>query len=271
MNSPTSSEVRADGPSTEPEKIRLFDLPICDLTFTELCEQISQRIQTRKPGYVVTPNVDHVCRYHRNPDFRAAYDHATHVVVDGMPLLWFSRLFGRPLREKLSGSDLLPMLSAYAAEKGHSVYYLGAAEGVADEVALRLGKAYPGLRVAGTYSPPFGFEKDPAANEEILRRLREARPDICFVALGSPKQEIWLHRNHEASGVPVMLGVGAAFDFVAGRIRRAPVWMQNAGLEWCWRLACEPRRLAWRYLVDDSYFFVVLWRHVFGATARPVA
>lgn len=243
-------------------KVNLFDLSICNITYEDLCEALSARVAARQPGFIVTPNVDHVCRFHRDAAFREAYENACMVLADGMPILWSARLLGRPLREKLSGSDMLPRLSALAAERGWSVYYLGAADGVADEVARRLTERHPSLRVGGTFSPPMGFEKDEAVNEDILRRLQESKPDICFVALGSPKQEIWLHRNCERSGVPVMIGVGAAFDFVAGRARRAPVWMQKTGMEWVWRLCHEPRRLARRYLVEDAYFLLVLVREM---------
>jgi N-acetylglucosaminyldiphosphoundecaprenol N-acetyl-beta-D-mannosaminyltransferase len=248
--------------NTPTPKVELFGLSICNLTYEELCRRISERVEAGQPGYIVTPNVDHVCRYHRDPSFQAAYREAAHVLADGMPVVWAARLFGRPIREKLSGSDLLPRLTEYAAERGYSVFYLGAAEGVAEEVARRLEERHPGLRVKGTYSPPYGFEKDPEANAEVLRRLHEAKPDICFVALGSPKQEVWLHENCIAAGVPVLIGVGAAFDFVAGRVRRAPVWMQKSGMEWLWRLSQEPRRLARRYLVDDCFFLALLWREI---------
>jgi N-acetylglucosaminyldiphosphoundecaprenol N-acetyl-beta-D-mannosaminyltransferase len=243
-------------------RITLFDMNICNLRYGDVCDSIAARVASREPGFVVTPNVDHVCRFHRDPKFRAAYENACLVLADGMPILWSARLFGCPLPEKLSGSDMLPRLSGYAAEQGYSIFLLGAAEGVANEAVSKLLESHPSLRVAGTYSPPLGFEKDPAANDEVLRRLHEAKPDICFVALGSPKQEVWLHENHAKSGVPVMIGVGAAFDFVANRTRRAPVWMQKTGLEWAWRLFQEPRRLARRYLVEDSYFLVLFLREL---------
>ncbi|MDX9975488.1 MAG: WecB/TagA/CpsF family glycosyltransferase, partial [FCB group bacterium] len=179
-------------------RITLFDMSICNLRYVDVCEAIAARVASREPGFIVTPNVDHVCRYHRDAKFRAAYDNAHLVLADGMPIIWSAKWFGCPLHEKLSGSDMLPRLSAFAAERGFSVYFLGAAEGVADEVARRLVERHPSLIVAGTYSPPMGCEKSPEENEAILQRLRDAKPDICFVALGSPKQEVWLHENHEA-------------------------------------------------------------------------
>ncbi len=240
----------------------MFGIQFCNIDYAELCRRVDERIALREPGFIVTPNVDHVCRFHRNAEFRLAYQGASQVVADGVPLLWCSRILGRPLREKLSGADLLPWLTAYAARRGYSVFYLGAAEGVAEEVARRMRESHPDLKVAGTYSPPMGFEHDAEAREEVLQRLREARPDICFVALGSPKQEVWIHDNYASAEVPVMIGVGAAFDFAAGRLRRAPRWMQKIGLEWFWRLLLEPRRLAPRYFLEDSYFLVLLWREM---------
>ncbi len=242
------------------EQTDVLSMRISNLDFAGVCAQVSARIASGEPGYIVTPNVDHVCRYHKDAAFRAAYDNAFLVLADGMPLLWAAALFGKPLREKLSGSDLLPLLSAYAAERGYSIYLLGAAPGVADEAARLLQQTNPGLRVAGAYSPPLRFEDDPATLQDVLKRLRDAAPDICFLALGSPRQEIWLHRHHRESGARVLLGVGAALDFAAGRVRRAPVWMQRSGLEWTWRVMQEPMRLGRRYFVDDSYFVALLAR-----------
>ncbi|MBI4559341.1 MAG: WecB/TagA/CpsF family glycosyltransferase [Candidatus Hydrogenedentes bacterium] len=245
----------------EPDERRmLFGIPMSCVTFQDVCRLIARQIRDRQPGFVVTPNVDHICRFQRDPSFREAYRNAWLVLPDGVPLIWVARWLGVPLRQKLSGSDLVPWLSEFAAAKGYSVFFFGAAEGVAEDCADRLRRRWPGLRVAGVYSPPLGFELDPAELARALHRIRASAPDICFVALGSPKQELWLHQYTQELGVPVIIGVGAGLDFAAGRLRRAPIWVQRMGLEWFWRLALEPRRLWRRYLVDDSLFFVLLFR-----------
>jgi N-acetylglucosaminyldiphosphoundecaprenol N-acetyl-beta-D-mannosaminyltransferase len=238
------------------------------LSFEELCQWVDARVAGKTPRYVVTPNVDHLCRLPYDPAFQEAYEGAALRLPDGVPLMWFARLLGRRLCEKLSGSDLVPRLSAYAAEKGHRVFFLGAAEGVAEEAARRLRERHPSLQVAGSFSPPFGFEKDARQCREAVERVRESRADICFVALGSPKQEIWLSQHAAGMGTPVCLAIGAGLDFVAGRVRRAPGWMQRAGCEWIWRLTQEPRRLWRRYLVEDSYFLILLLKEI-GRRREP--
>ena len=244
------------------EKVKLLGITIDNVSREEVFAIIDRRIAERKPGYVVTPNVDHVRRNYEDPMFRKAYRRSFLVVPDGMPVMWASRLLGTPLREKISGSDLVVWLSEHAAERGHSVFLFGAAPGVADGAAHRLRRRFPKLRIAGTYSPPFGFHKSPEANAEAVGRIREAQPDICLLALGSPKQEVWMSEHCEACGAPVMVGVGAGLDFVAGRAKRAPRWIQRIGFEWAWRLCHEPRRLWRRYLVDDRLFFRLLWREL---------
>ncbi|MBN2309290.1 MAG: WecB/TagA/CpsF family glycosyltransferase [Candidatus Hydrogenedentes bacterium] len=252
------------------ETVQLFGMTFDNITFEEVRHRIAERIESGAPGYVVTPNVDHVCRYHRDEAFRNAYQEAFLVLADGMPIMWASRLLRKPICAKLSGSDLVPLLSEFAAQRGYSVFYFGAAAGVAAEAADRLCQKYAGLKVAGVYSPPMHFEKDPEARAEASRRIREASPDICFVALGSPKQEYWLHQHARETTARVCLGIGAGLDFAAGRVRRAPVWVQNVGLEWAYRLAREPRRLWHRYLVEDMLFFGLVWREWRAARrARP--
>ncbi len=244
------------------EEVDLFNVRLSNLSFDELCHWIDARVADRAAAYVVTPNIDHVCRLHRDDGFQEAYAGAGLRLVDSAPLMWCAKLFSRPLKEKLSGSDLVPRLSEYAAEKGYRVFLLGAAEGVAEEAARRLQSKYPGLQIAGCYSPPFGFEHDAAQNEAVCERVRQANADICFVALGSPKQEVWLLHHAESMGVPAAFAVGAGVDFAAGRVRRAPVWMQRSGCEWLWRLMREPLRLWRRYLIEDSYFLVILLREI---------
>jgi len=249
----------------------LLGTPIHNVSLSDVFESIDARIRRRAPGYVVTPNVDFICRYSRDENFRRAYDGSFLRVADGVPLIWSSRWLGTPLREKISGSDLVYSLTAHAAAQGHSIYFFGAAPGVADEAARRLKERYPKLRIAGAYSPPLGFENDSAATDEAIRRVQAANPDICYVALGCPKQEYWMQRTSHLSRVPVSLGLGGSLDFAAGIVKRAPRVFQRAGLEWAWRLLNDPRRLAKRYLVDDSLFFILLWREMWSRMKKRLA
>lgn len=246
----------------QPETVELFNITFSKVTLRDVFGQLDQRIAAAEPGFIVTPNVNHICMCHRDSQFREAYRKAFLALPDGVPVMWASRLFQKPLPEKLSGSDMVPILSEYAAAKGYSVYFLGGTPGTADQTASILKDAHPALNVAGCYCPPYGFENDPVENQRVLDLLRAAQPQICFVAFGSPKQELWLGRYFEETGVPVSIGVGASFDFISGRIRRAPVWIQHAGGEWLWRLAMEPRRLWRRYLVHDMVFVKIFLREV---------
>jgi len=247
-------------PGAGPKSANICGVEVDLISLAGMLGRIDERVEKRVPGYIVTPNVDHVCLCAKNPEFKWAYDGAFLRVPDGVPLLWGSRLLGTPLMERLNGTDLVYAISELSAKKGRSVFLLGAEEGVPEQAAKRLQALYPGLQIAGMHSPPMGFEKNPEDNDRIMALLHETAPDICFVALGSPKQEIWMRRYFEASRVPLTIGVGASFDFIAGRKRRAPLIMQRTGLEWLWRLCTEPRRLWRRYLVDDMYFFVLLAR-----------
>ena len=254
--------LRSDDAAAASGRIRLLGVDIDNVSLEEALEIIDVRIADGRPGCVVTPNVDHICRYHEDPKFRRAYRNSFLVVPDGKPLMWAGRLLGTPLREKLSGSDMVGWLAAHAAKKGHKVFLFGAAEGVAATAAQLLQERNPGLDVVGAYSPPLGFHQNPEQDAKAVSQIRNSGADVCLLALGSPKQEIWMDEHCEACGVPVMIGIGAGLDFVAGTSKRAPRWIQRLGFEWAWRLLHEPKRLWHRYLVDDRLFFRLLWREL---------
>lgn len=235
-------------------RVHLFGIEIDNVTRPEALERLQQYLNNGRGHYVTTPNVDHVVRLQRDEDFRQAYRSASLVVADGAPVVWASRLLGRPLKERVTGADLIPEVCALAAQEGRSVFFLGGNPGVAQRAGENLQRLFPGLRVAGCYAPPFGFEQDPAQNEEAIRRVEEAHPDILFAALGAPKQEKWVFSHRERLGFRLALCIGSALDYPAGAARRAPSWMREGGLEWLWRIGLEPRRLAKRYLVDDLPF-----------------
>ena len=244
---------------TSPDSLRLFNITISNLKFEQFCEQINDHIKQGQHGYVLTPNVNHVCLCHRDPHFHEIYQHALHAIPDGTPIMWAASLLGTPLHEKLSGSDMVPKLSAYAAKNDLSVYFLGGSPGTAEQTAKALKIKHPKLTIAGTDCPAYGFEKDPRLLQETIDKVSLAKPHICFIALGSPKQEYFMYQHQNELGAAITIGVGASFDFMAGRIKRAPYWLQSIGLEWFWRLAMEPRRLWKRYLVEDVIFFKLLW------------
>ncbi len=242
------------------EAIELFGITIHNVTMAEAVEGVRRLLAGDGKHILVTPNVDHIVRLSRDTEFVDAYRRASVVLADGMPVVWASRWLGRPLKERVTGSDLLPLVCGLAAEGGYSVYLLGAMPGVAETAIANLKRRFPGLRVAGCYSPPFGFERDEAENAAIIQRINTALPDILFLGLGPAKQEKWIARHVDALDIRLALCIGAGIDFLAGSVQRAPVWMQRSGLEWLYRLRREPQRLWRRYLVEDTAFAGILWR-----------
>lgn len=243
-------------------RVRLGRLHADALTLGEALEVVAALVEAGEGGYVVTPNVDHVVLAERNARLRAAYAGASLSLVDGTPLLWLSALLRYPLPEKVSGADLVEPLMARAAIEGWRVYLLGARPGVGLVARARLIAQHPGLQVVGVDAPAQGFERNPRELGAVLARLRAAHPHLVLFALGCPKQELLMHAWREAMAPAVGLGIGAALDFVAGTVRRAPRWVSRVGLEWAYRLAQEPRRLAHRYLVRDRAIVGITWRMV---------
>jgi len=232
---------------------------IDSLTFVEAIEEIERLVDAGNGGTVFTPNVDHVVQVEHNPAFRAAYDDASLCLVDGQPLIWASHLLGSPLPEKISGSDLILPLMHRAERRRWRVYLVGGAPGVGVLAANKLKKQFD-VEFVGIDAPHVSRDGHAVDEEAVLDRIRQARPHILLVAFGAPKQELFIHGALSSLRPAVAIGVGAGFDFIAERVRRAPRWMSKSGLEWLFRLAQEPRRLAKRYLVDDPQFLSILYR-----------
>lgn len=242
-------------------KRALFGLSIDNVDFKgaiDLVDALMELPTQGKGRYIVTPNVDHIVKLQHDKKFRAIYDGAAAIFADGMPLVWASRLLGKPLKERVAGSDLFPAICKLSACKGYTLFFLGGLPGVADAAKIILNTRYSGLKVVGTYSPPFGFEKDDIENEKIIDLINDKKPDILFIGLGAPKQEKWIAHHIDSLNIKVALCTGAAFDFVAGTVKRAPMWMQKSGSEWLYRLVSEPKRMWKRYLVDDAAFLKIV-------------
>lgn len=232
-------------------RMRLMNTEIDNLTMDETMDAIDSLIKEDNCSYVVTPNVDHIVQLEKDEELKRVYENASLILTDGKPLIWISNWYKTPIKEKISGSDLFPRVCDLAAKKGYTMYLLGAAEGVADKAAKNLMNKYKGLNIVGTYSPPFGFEKDKLELKKIERQIQEVHPDILIVGLGCPKQEKYMYHHCKELDVPILFGLGASIDFEAGNIKRAPRWMSEHGLEWLYRITQDPKRLAKRYLVDD--------------------
>lgn len=234
------------------EPIWVWGLPLAPLTHDQLLEELTGLIAAGEPAYFITANLNYAMLTHRHEDLREVNRRAAFVVADGLPLVWASRRRRPSLPERVAGSDLIFSMSRLAAERGYRLFLLGAAPGVADAAAANLRARYPGLQIVGVEAPPFR-ELSGDEHAGLVARVRAAKPDILLVAFGQPKGERWIFDHHRALGVPACVQVGASLDFAAGRVRRAPRWLQVIGLEWAYRLALEPRRLASRYFHNGLF------------------
>ena len=257
---------------------RVLDMPtialrgvhINAITESYAVNHIMTELAAGRGGMVVTPNLDHLHRALHDIGFAALVSEAEMIVADGMPLVWASKLQGTPLPERVAGSNMISSLSRAAAESGRSVYLLGGAPGTAEGAARALQASFPALRIAGTICPPVGFENDPTMMAELIAAVSSAKPDIVYVALGSPKQERLILKLRPLLPHAWWLGVGISFSFLSGDVKRAPVWMQKIGMEWLHRLIQEPRRLFRRYVVVGIPFAIELLSRAFldGLPAR---
>ncbi|MCZ6837400.1 MAG: WecB/TagA/CpsF family glycosyltransferase [Planctomycetota bacterium] len=248
------SSVRESQGQSELPLVTLRGMPVHALTETQCVQFIMDELQVERGGWVITPNLDHARRWTREEEFKEFYREATLVTPDGMPLVWASRLQGTPLPERVAGSNLIDSISRSAATQGRSIFLLGGQEGTAERAGEELTRRYPSLQLAGMHYPPFGFENDREQSEAIIKAITDAKPDIVFVAVGSPKQERLISQLRPLLPATWWLGVGISFSFLADHVKRAPRWMQRTGLEWAHRLAQEPRRLGRRYLVEGLPF-----------------
>lgn len=213
--------------------------------------EICRLVEIKEKSYVVAVNTDVAVKMENDDYLRKITDEANLTLVDGKPLVWISKWHKHPVKAKISGSDLVPELCKVAAEKGYTIFLLGGREGVADTAKQKLEEAFLGIRIVGTYSPPFLFESDAVELERINRIISNVCPDILIVCFGCPKQEKWVYENYKKYNGTVSICAGATLDFLAGNVKRAPAWMSEHGLEWLYRFLQEPRRMFRRYFVED--------------------
>jgi N-acetylglucosaminyldiphosphoundecaprenol N-acetyl-beta-D-mannosaminyltransferase len=244
------------------ERIMLMGCSIDKLSMEETLQTIEGFIQTGKPHQHVVVNVDKLVKASRDPELRRIINDCALVNVDGMPVVWASRLLGKPLKERVAGVDLFEALMRRAGEKGWRVFLLGAKEEVVGKVASTYSQRYPALVLAGWRNGYWNGELEEA---QVAAQIRDARPDLLFVAISSPKKEQFLGRWQAEMKIPFAMGVGGSFDVAIGRVKRAPVWMQKAGLEWFYRFLQEPRRMFRRYFIEDMAF---VWLLIKEATRR---
>ena len=229
-----------------PAVVDVWGLPLAKVTLGGTLAYLDQRIRSGVPGYFITANLNWAMLVDQDPALLDIGRQASLVTCDGMPLLWWSRILGDPLPERVAGSELIYAIAKWAANRGYRIFFLGGAPGVAGKAAQTLRDRYPGLQVAGVESPPFR----PLTEEEeqrLVQQIRGTAPDIIFVAFGQPKGERWIAQHYRDLAAPVTVQLGASFDFVAGGVPRAPRWVQRSGMEWLYRTYQEPRRLTMRY------------------------
>jgi N-acetylglucosaminyldiphosphoundecaprenol N-acetyl-beta-D-mannosaminyltransferase len=250
---PSAAEIRAR---------EILGVPVAMTDYAQAMDVMDGMIARRERGYVCVAAVHTVTLALSDAELRSSLLGSSLTVPDGMPLVWAANHMGESLDDRVYGPELMERYNTRCRDLGHRVWlYGGRDQGSLAQLALNMHKANPGMRIVGGYSPPFRPLTE-AEEDEIARQINAARPDVLWVGIGVPKQEKWMARMRERLDVPVMCGVGAAFDFLAGRISQAPEWMQSRGLEWSYRIAQEPRRLLPRYVLHNPRFLAAVTRQI---------
>jgi N-acetylglucosaminyldiphosphoundecaprenol N-acetyl-beta-D-mannosaminyltransferase len=235
-------------------EVHILGIRVDDVTYEEAVAKVDEFIADGRPHQVTTVNPEFIMTAQGDPNFAQILNRAHLNLPDGQGLIWAASLLGTPLRERVTGVDTVLRLAQLAAEKGYSIFLLGAGEGVAAAAARELKSRFPPLMIAGTYAGSPAPEED----DQITDLIRRTRPHLLLVAYGAPHQEKWISRNMERVAVPVSMGVGGAFDFISGAAKRAPRWVQRMGLEWLYRLGHQPWR--WRRMLALPMFGLLVLR-----------
>jgi N-acetylglucosaminyldiphosphoundecaprenol N-acetyl-beta-D-mannosaminyltransferase len=241
--------------TADKKKVVLFGVPIDNLTLEETLDRIDEMIRNGATHQHVVVNVDKIVKLQADEKLRKAILGCDLINADGQPIVWASRILQQPIKERVTGVDLFASLVERCAQRGYRPYFLGARQEIVARVVEVLKKQHSSLQVAGWRNGYWKPEEEP----DVVAEIRRTKPEILFVAMGSPKKEFFLNTWKQELRVPFVMGVGGTFDVVAGHVKRAPRWMQKYGMEWLFRLAQEPRRMWRRYLVEDMAFFRLVW------------
>lgn len=236
-------------------RIEFLNTYIDNLTASEAKNAVDSLIQAGGNHYVVTPNSDIVVKMQDDTELKEICDKADLILTDGQIVVKLSRYLGNPIKERVCMTDFVWDVFDLAIEKDYKVFLFGGKEDVLSKATENIKKRLPELNIVDSYSPPFGFEKDEEMLEEANRRIKDSDADILIVFLGCPKQEKFIYQNKDKYQVPISITMGGCVDFMAGKVKRAPIWMQNIGLEWFYRFLQEPKRMFRRYFVDDIRIF----------------
>ncbi len=247
---------RASAAESESPSVRILGTRVDALNMDLACAAVSEALRRKQKGYICLGGVQLLTEAYEHEDYRELLERAFLVTPDGMPLVWLGKLQGQPHMGRVYGPDLMLRVCEQSVPQGFTHFLLGGKEGVADELKTVLEEKYPGIRIVGAHCPPFR-PMTPDEDAALIAQVAAAKPDIIWVGLGSPKQDRFMRDYLPQLDTTLMFGVGAAFDFHTGRVPQAPAWMQRIGMEWFFRVCCEPRRLARRYLRNNPLF---VWR-----------
>lgn len=254
-----------------PDISMTLGLPFHRVTEDEALAECQVALDSGTPNHFTTANADFVARAWNTPDLRKILLHSDRNFCDGQPIVWMSKLFGKPIPARVAGSDLTPRLLALSAERGYRVFFFGSDPTTRETLQRELPILYPGLKIVGSAAPPYG-DIDTWDNQSYVKMIRESKADLLLVCLGFPKQDVWIHRYLQQIGnVSLAIGIGASLDFIAGKQTRAPRWMRRTGLEWSWRLLTDPKRLAKRYAHDLMALIQIGWLQMRRHFARPLS
>lgn len=246
----------ADHSAASMRRRDILGVPIAMTDYSGAMDVMEEMIESRAPGWICAAAVHSLMMARDDAQMREALTGATLTLPDGVPVVWAASMLGEDLHHRVYGPELMRRFCDRSAERGHRVWlYGGRDQGALVQLALNLRRRHPGIRIVGGYSPPF-HPLSEAEDDAIASQINADRPDVLWVGIGAPKQEKWMARMRDRLDVPVLCAVGAAFDFHAGRVSQAPLWMQERGLEWTYRIAQEPRRLLPRYLETNPRFML---------------
>lgn len=239
-------------------RIHLLGAPLDPITLEQAVELVDEAISSRRPTLNASLNAAKLVRMQTDTELRESVELCDFVTADGVPVVWAARALGNDVPGRVNGTNLMELLFSHAAERGYSVYLFGSEPGILAGARAEIERRHPAIEIVGTQHGFFAPEEEQA----VVERIASARPDILFVALGTPQKELFQARHRDALGVPFTMGVGGSFEVLAGVRKRAPGWAQRAGLEWAFRLIQEPRRLAARYVVGNTRFVFLVGREV---------
>jgi N-acetylglucosaminyldiphosphoundecaprenol N-acetyl-beta-D-mannosaminyltransferase len=245
-------------------KVNILGVQVSSLTNEELLDTITNSITSKQFSQIAITPTNSIVAAYKEKGISEIYNKAEIVLCDGMPVKWASHFLGTPIKERITGLDVLPNLVKLSSEKNFSLFLLGASPGVGDQLAKIITEQYPSVTIAGIYVPPFMKVFTEEENQKMVNAVNASNADIVLVSLTAPKQDIWIAQNRSILNTAVYIGIGGAFEVMAGLTKRSPVWIQNVGLEWFYRFIQEPKRLFRRYFIEAPVFIPLVIKQKFG-------